>query len=357
MKRLILSNIGMIIIPIIGFFLIEILLGYFLFVIFEGNPQGNNLKVFLGFRFGLMVIVLIITNGLLTYFVNKSIIIPIKRLSIAAEKISEGDLGYSVKTHKDDELGQLSNTFEEMRLKLKEANEAQKRYEENRKELVASISHDLKTPLTSIKGYVKGVQDGVANTPEKLERYMDTVYKKANHMDGLIDELFLYSKLDLQKIQFHFERVDLYKFFVDVVEDLENSLDHHGAVKFLTPSKENYIVEADREKLKRVVTNITQNSLKYMDRDSSTIQLKLDIEDENVQVAIIDNGNGINRHDLPFIFENFYRTDLSRNSATGGSGLGLSIARKIIEGHGGQIWAESEEGKGTAIYFRLKKVT
>src|SRR5699024_5438478 len=125
---------------------------------------------------------------------------PISKLSIAAKKISEGDLEYSIKSSKKDELGELTNTFETMRIKLKEAKTAQLQYEKNRQELIASISHDLKTPLTSIKGYVKGIQDGVANTPEKLDRYMDTIYKTANDMDFLIDELFLYSRLDLQRV-------------------------------------------------------------------------------------------------------------------------------------------------------------
>src|SRR5699024_8563044 len=114
-------------------------------------------------------------NGLLTYYVSKSIITPIKKLSIAAKKISNGDLEHSVESNKNDELGELTNTFEAMRIKLNDAKTAQEQYEQNRQELIASISHDLKTPLTSIKGYIKGIQDGVANSPEKLERYMDTI--------------------------------------------------------------------------------------------------------------------------------------------------------------------------------------
>ena len=135
---------------------------------------------------------------------RKVLLLRLPKLSLAAKKISEGDLEYSIGSNKKDELGELTNTFEAMRIKLKEAKTAQLQYEQNRQELIASISHDLKTPLTSIKGYVKGIQDGVANTPEKLERYMDTIYKTANDMDGLIDELFLYSKLDLQQAPIRF---------------------------------------------------------------------------------------------------------------------------------------------------------
>lgn len=356
-KRLIFSNIGMVVIPIIGILLVEIILGYFLFVVFNGNPQGTDLTLFISFRFIAMALILVVTNGLLTYYVSKSILIPIKKLSIAAKKISEGDLEYSVESNKRDELGELCNTFEGMRLKLKEAKDAQIQYEQNRQELIASISHDLKTPLTSIKGYIKGIQDGVANTPEKLERYLNIIYKTANDMDGLIDELFLYSKLDLHRLPFHYEEVDLYPFFADFVDELAFNLEkEQGTVTLIANKNDSYIVKADRDKLKRAVTNIIQNSLKYMGKSDKKIQVLLLSKSNEVIVEIKDNGIGIRKEDMPHIFESFYRIDTSRNSSTGGSGLGLSIVKKIIEGHGGTVWADSEVGKGTSIYFKLKKV-
>ena len=356
-KRLIFSNIGMIIIPIIGFLIVEIVLGYLLFFVFKGNLQGSEMKLFISYRFIAMALILIITNGLLTYYVSRSIITPITKLSLAAKKISEGDLEYSIGSNKQDELGELTNTFEAMRIKLKEAKAAQLQYEQNRQELIASISHDLKTPLTSIKGYVKGIQDRVANTPEKLERYMDTIYKTANDMDGLIDELFLYSRLDLQQVPFDIEKVDLYAFFADFVDELAFDLNKEQSTVLLLANKDDsYIVEADREKLKRVVTNIVQNSMKYMDKEHKEIQVCLSASSEEVIVEMKDNGSGIGKEDISYIFDSFYRTDISRNSSTGGSGLGLSIVKKIIEGHGGNVWAASKLGEGTSIYFKMKKV-
>lgn len=355
-KRLILSNIGMIVIPIIGFFIVEIMLGYLLFVMFNKDPDGTDFTLFIRFRFIAIALILIVTNGLLTYYVSKSIITPIRKLSLAANKIREGDLDYSVKSNKKDELGELSQTFESMRVKLKEAQVAQEQYEQNRQELIASISHDLKTPLTSIKGYVQGIQDGVANTPEKLERYMDTIYKTTDDMDGLIDELFLYSKLDIERLPFHYENVDLYAFFIDVVDELSFQLEKEQGVVFFSANKrDSFTVEADREKIKRVVTNIIQNSLKYMDKAQKEITVHLSSQPDDVIVEIRDNGRGIGEKDLPFVFDPFYRTDSSRNSSTGGSGLGLSIVKKVIEAHGGKAWATSELGKGTSIYFKLKK--
>ncbi|MDT9025193.1 sensor histidine kinase [Rossellomorea yichunensis] len=356
-KRLILSNIGMIVIPIVSLLIMEVVAGYLFFYVLNTKPEGEDLQFFLTLRFGAIVVILVITNGLLTYYISRSIIEPIKRLSLAAKRISEGNLDYSCATEKTDELGRLSNTFEEMRLKLKEAAAIQEQYDLNRQELIASISHDLKTPLTSIKGYVSGIQDGVACTPEKLNRYMSKIEKNANDMDGLIDELFLYSKLDLEQLPFTFERVKLNDYFEDYIEELSIKLEkEHGIAVLYHDRHGSYIVEADREKLNRVVMNITQNSLKYMDKTYKEIQVILSEDQSEVQVEIKDNGSGIPKKDVPYIFDSFYRTDESRNSATGGTGLGLSIAKKIIEKHKGKIWADSEPGVGTSIYFTLKKV-
>ncbi|QOR65079.1 HAMP domain-containing histidine kinase [Cytobacillus suaedae] len=355
-KRLILSNLGMIVIPIVSFLLVEIIVGYLIFYVFNGKPEGEQLKFFVSFRMIAMVIILILTNGILTYYVSKSIIKPIKKLSSAAKEISQGNLEFNIMSDSNDEIGQLSNTFEEMRQKLNEAVILQSQLKQNRQELIASISHDLKTPLTSIKGYVQGIQDGVANTPEKLNRYMEKIYKNATEMDSLIDELFLYSKLDLQQIPFHFENVDLKLLFSDFIDELSFNLEkEHGKAILSFDKESSYIVDADRDKINRVVTNIVQNSLKYMDKEYKDIKINLTSFPSEVMVEIKDNGGGISMEDLPHIFESFYRADASRNSSTGGSGLGLSIAKKIIEGHGGKIWSKSTLGKGTSIYFTLKR--
>ncbi|WP_318153105.1 histidine kinase dimerization/phospho-acceptor domain-containing protein [Metabacillus arenae] len=169
-KRLLLSNIAMILIPVVSFILIEILLSVFLFYIFNMDLDENVGGTFISLRFAGLLIVLIVTNGLLTYFVSKSIIKPIKKHSNAAEEISKDNLDFRIEPMNNGELGKLSETFEVMRCKLKESAKLQMKYENNRKELISYISHDLKTPITSIKGYVEGIRDGVANTPEKMDR-------------------------------------------------------------------------------------------------------------------------------------------------------------------------------------------
>nr|WP_155669436.1 HAMP domain-containing sensor histidine kinase [Ornithinibacillus caprae] len=347
----------MIVIPVIAFFVIEIMLGYVLFILFEGDLMEDRMGLFLSIRFIGLLTVLIITNGLLTYFVAKSIIQPVKRLQQAAKEISNGNLEFTIESSSRDELGQLSETFELMRKRLKESEELQTRYAENRKELIASISHDLKTPMTSIKGYIEGIRDGIANTPEKMERYIETIYAKTNDMDQLIDELFLYSKLDLNQVHYHFEHIDLWSYLSDFIEELAFDLEENDCnVSLFVNNQDTFIVQADREQLKRVLLNIIQNSLKYMDKDEKEIRVILTANADQVTVTIKDNGIGISEEAIPFIFERFYRTDTSRNTATGGSGLGLAIVRRIIEQHEGEIWAESKQGIGTSISFTLPKV-
>ncbi|MDN4524128.1 sensor histidine kinase [Fictibacillus fluitans] len=352
-KRLILSNIAMIAVPVASFFILEMIIALLLIYGFHVDVKGSRSQLFMTMRFVGLLVILTLTNGLLTYAVARSILIPVRKLSRAAEEISNGNLDYKIEPMKKDELGQLSETFESMRIQLKTANDARDQYEKNRKELIASVSHDLKTPLTSIKGYVKGILDGVAHTPEKQNHYLQTVYQKAAEMDQLIDELFFYSKLDAGQTVFQYEPIDLRAFFEDVLDEV-NEVEHvHAWLQ--TKPEETYMVKADRSNLGRVVHNLIQNSLKYTDTQRKEIQVSLMEESDHILVGIADNGSGIGKQELQHIFDSFYRAEKSRNSSTGGSGLGLSIAKKIIERHGGEIWVASEEGKGTSIFFTLKK--
>jgi signal transduction histidine kinase len=234
----------------------------------------------------------------------------------------------------------------------------QNKYEQNRKELIANISHDLKTPITSIKGYVEGIRDGVASTPEKIDRYIETIYVKATDMDYLIDELFLLSKLELSSVPFHFEEIDLRTFFVYLLEEFQFDLEKAGvSIALAADNEANYKVSADREQLKRIVTNIIQNSLKHMDKEVKEILVHLTAKAAEVIVQVQDNGTGIDETVLPLIFDQFYRADPSRKSGAGSSGLGLAIVKRIVEQQGGAAWAESTVGKGTSIFFSLLRST
>ncbi|MBP1936869.1 HAMP domain-containing sensor histidine kinase [Paenibacillus sediminis] len=325
-----------------------------LFVVTDANSFQKVLKQYSTWLIVILLIILALTNGVLTYLVSRSIIRPLKALQRATEEIKEGNLDYEVKPLSRDEIGQLSVAFEEMRKKLKESVELQLQYEENRKELISNISHDLKTPVTAIKGYVEGIMDGVTNSPEKLDRYVKTIYTKTVHMDKMIDELFLYSKLDLGKLPFHFEQVDIGAYLEDCAQEMYPDMEKKGIkLEQGTLLEDLVFVKADREKLKRVLINILENAMKYMDKADGKIGMNVTLQDGKAVISVSDNGRGIAEDALPHIFDRFYRADPSRNQATGGSGLGLSIARQIIEEHGGQIWAGSMLGRGTTVYIAL----
>ncbi|GAM16642.1 sensor histidine kinase [Mesobacillus selenatarsenatis] len=327
-----------------------------LFLIKDASSLTRLMRTFYPILFVMLILILIITNGLLTYYVSRSIIKPIEQLKEAAKKIKEGNLDHTINVNGKDELAQLSADFEAMRKKLQESAEIQAQYEKNRKELIAHISHDLKTPITSIKGYVEGIRDGVTNSPEKLERYLQTIHQKSMDMDTLINELFLYSKLDLKKLPFDFEEVDLKDYLIDYLEELAFDLEKKNVkLNFEYDANDSYPVSIDREKLKRVFSNIIENSLKYMDKENGEITISLYENQNEVILELADNGPGISNESLPFIFQQFYREEGSRNKETGGSGLGLSIAGMIIEEHGGTITAESSLGIGTRIIISLER--
>lgn len=356
-KRLILSNIGMVLLPVVLFLLLEMVIGYVLFYPVKGSVDQEDLEFFRSIRIYLLVGVLVLTNGVLTFLVSKSIIAPLLQLKHAANDISRGNLNTKIEvTGRKDELNELAMAFEMMRERLKEADAMQKQYEENQKELVASISHDLKTPLTSIKGYIRGLSDGVANTPEKMERYLGTIEKKADDMEALISELLLYSKLDLPNVPYDLRELDLVSYFNDYLEELRfNLAEQPVSLHLEREPNESYRVQADREKLNRVVGNIVQNSLNYMKGSKKELVVRLASKAEDITVEIQDNGAGVSQDELPYLFDRFFRTDVSRNSATGGSGLGLAIVKKIIEGHGGTVWAKGRTGQGISIFFTLKR--
>ena len=300
-----------------------------------------------------------------------------KKAETAETVSAEHDYGYGI-TIADSETGQdgiqimtkdlfvsalvilvfteMCRDFEEMRRRLKESAEEKIILDKENKELISNISHDLKTPITAVKGYVEGIMDGVADTPEKMDRYVRTIYNKTNEMDHLINELTFYSKIDTNRIPYTFSKLNVEDYFSDCAEEIGLELETRG----IQLCYANYVdrsvqVIADGEQIRRVIHNIIGNAIKYMDKAKGVIQIRVKDVGDFVQVEIEDNGKGIASKDLAYIFDRFYRTDVSRNSSKGGSGIGLSIVKKIMEDHGGKVWATSREGIGTIMYFVLRK--
>ena len=303
-----------------------------------------------------IALILLFTACMLTQWIHKGVFRPIRNLNKAMQMIAEGNLDYSLTTDEKGEFGDLFRNYEEMRLRLKETTDEKVQSERQNRELISNISHDLKTPITAIKGYVEGLMDGVANTPEKIEKYVHTIYSKANDMDRLINELSFYSGIDSNRIPYNFHRINVHEYFRDCVEEVGFELESENIrLNYSSLVDPSVRIIADPEQLKRVINNIISNSVKYMDKPHGIIDIRILDEADSIRIEIEDNGKGIVQKDLPKIFERFYRTDASRNSAQGGSGIGLSIVKKIIEDHGGYIWATSRDGEGTCMHFVLRK--
>lgn len=304
-----------------------------------------------------ILVAFLLTAILLIIWLYAGILKPINKLKAATKRVKEGDLNFRLEKTGEDEIGELSEDFEKMREHLKTEIDARIQYEQDLRNLIGNISHDLKTPLTAIKGYAEGILDGVAGTPDKKEKYLRTIRSKAEDMTRLVEELSLYTRIDCKSYPYYFEKVGLCRFYADCIEEDEPELERRNIEirleNNLSGSDEVY---ADREQLKRITTNIIGNAVKYLPEEGGSIVITLTEEEKYIRTDIADNGIGIAREELPHIFERFYRGDMSRNSGKGGSGLGLAIVKQIVEDHGGTIRAKSREGEGTVISFALLKV-
>ena len=303
-----------------------------------------------------IIVIVILSSLLLSLWIYRSIMKPIRKLTEATKRIADGDLDFTIASDDKDEFGDLCNDFETMRKRLKESAETSMEEELEHKELLSNISHDLKTPITAIKGYVEGIMDGVADNPEKMDRYIKTIYNKANDMDRLIGELTLYSNIDTNRIPYHFEKINVHAYFEDCVEELTIELTAKNIqLNYFNYVEKDIIIIADVEQMKRVINNIVSNSVKYIGNKTGALNIRILDDNDFIHIEIEDNGKGIATKDLPYIFDRFYRTDASRNSNQGGSGIGLSIVKKIIEVHGGKIWATSQLNTGTTMHIILRK--
>ena len=369
-KKLMLSSIVMLVLPIfimvlISAFIFVLVLSYVPSISIQINgitPSLNNPMIFrllLVWLFILIVVVLACCIGV-TAYLSKSIIAPLKKMSGAMEHLTEGDPSYEFTCSGDREIKEVYDSIENLRVRLKKSVDEEIRRETEHRMLIANISHDLKTPITSIKGYVEGIKDGVADTPEMLERYLNTIQAKANTLEAMVNNLSEYSKLDLDSAPYDMQVWDIRGFVRSVLEEFSIDLSGAGMEldigENLSGSEEIY-VRFDCEKLNRVLSNIISNSIKYRKPDiPGKLSVELTENDGWVILSFSDNGIGISKQEEKKVFETFFRADPARNLNVSGNGLGLSIACRIIKEHGGKIWMRSGGDKnGVTVYIRLKK--
>lgn len=317
----------------------------------ETGTKGNRFQLFVLLG---VVIVLSIILGPLLWITTMDIVRPLRQLEQGSRRIAEGDLNFSLHSKVKNEVGRVIRSYEKMRSELQQSIGAQLALEENRKQLISNISHDLKTPLTSIKGYVEGIREGIANDPEKMEKYIDVIYSKTLDMDRMIDDLFLLSKLDLEQEQFHMEAVSLEEFYRQTVNELY--MEYENAGVRLTSDYEagsDAVAMMDAQKIKRVILNIVGNSVKFMDKADPRIHVHVGRQGDEWVIGVTDNGPGMNPDELGQIFDRFYRADANRNQNVAGSGLGLAIVKQIVTYHGGTVHAKSEPGRSMTVMFTI----
>jgi signal transduction histidine kinase len=297
---------------------------------------------------------IIFTNRFLTKFVLQKIEQPLDILSDGVHQISEGNLQYRIKYTAKDEFAPICADFNEMAARLEASVNQLHQHEQSRKELLVGVSHDLRSPLTSIRAYVEGLLDGVAKTPEAQERYLVTIKNKAHDIDQMLAKLFLFSKLELGEYSDNPELLRLDDEIRQLVSAVDSEYSEKGliiSIETLTPA----IVSADPDQLRGILINIMENSQKYKIKEVGNLTISIREEIGGYKLSLHDDGPGVPEDALPHLFEVFYRSDPSRQNPNRGSGLGLAIVATAVSRMNGTIKAKNSENGGLEIVIWLPK--
>ena len=287
---------------------------------------------------------------LLSRLMARQLLKPLGKLRRVAAQVSRGDLDTPIRADSRDEIGDTLRAFEKSRLELCRARQKREQDERSRKEMLAGIAHDLATPLTKIQGYAAGIQDGIADTPEKRQRYLQKILETTENMAKLNQTLFLFSKLDLDQVPFHWETVDLCSWMRDYVEKQREHWEQNGLHLTFSTALTAAPIRMDRDQFARVLENLLGNSWKYKTEKAGTLAIALKPQGKNqVRLELADDGPGVAPEQLDRIFESFYRTDRARSHVSAGSGLGLAVVRKITTTMKGTIRAEANQPHGLKI--------
>ena len=324
------------------------------FSFYTEHPFGEyfNMGIFL-FVFSLIIV--FIVNRALTHFVSKKIITPLEVLVSGVHELRDGNLGFRIEYYGNDEFKSVCDDFNEMAQHLSDMVNARQRDEESRKELIAGISHDLRTPLTSIKAYIEGIEKGVASTPQIQKKYVDTIKTKTGELEHIINQLFLFSKFDIGEFPLNIERVELTEALNEFLCEIAGEYENEGLSVSFNKNVNELYADIDVLQFRNVLHNILSNSAKYKINKIVKSKITFDESDGNITITITDDGPGVPGGSLDRLFDVFYRSDVARKDTSNGSGLGLAIARKIVERFGGTIHAENVPNGGLTIIIILPK--
>jgi signal transduction histidine kinase len=303
--------------------------------------------------FILLVVVVFFTNLILTRVISRRIMSSLKTLADGVHQISDGNLTYRIDQKTGDEFDAVCADFNEMASRLSDMVYKQQADENNRKELIAGISHDLRTPLTSIKAYIEGLKKGIATTPEMQSKYINTIQSKTEDLEHIIRQLFMFSKMDIGEFPFNFETVDIGKELLEIIDGLTDEYKERGLEIELLENVQGEYALIDVVSFRNVLQNILGNTIKYGDKNNSRAEIICSKNDNSISITISDNGPGVHAESLAKLFDVFYRGDISRNNPSKGSGLGLAISAKIIHRMKGTINASNKAEGGLNIHITL----
>ena len=276
---------------------------------------------------------------------------PIGDLKAATDHICGGDLNTEIIGSEDREINELCRSLDMMRQRLKTNQVAEEAAKKDRSLLIANISHDMRTPVTTIKGYLQAIRDGVADTPDQVEKCYRHIYAKTEFLERLAADMTEFSQQESGRLCYHFETVELKAFLNDMAEEYRQETEDKGLSFSLSSPETPVLIRADRHRLQRVVQNLLSNAMKY-NKPGGSINVTLETADSYAYIRVADSGIGIGGDSLKKVFDTFYREDASRGNVSG-HGLGLAIAKQIIENHRGKIWVQSKAGEGTEVFLCL----
>ena len=302
--------------------------------------------------FALLTIIFAV-NRLLTKYISRHIMTAIDTLVGGVGEIRDGNLQFRFQHAANDEFDSVRNAFNEMAERLHAMVAAKQQDERNRKELIAGISHDLRTPLTSIKTYVEGIELGLATTPTLQQEYFATIKAKADDIEHIIKQLFLFSKLDIGEFPMQMSQSAVGEWLSEFVDAVSEEYRRKGLTISLDENTQNAHFSVDSVQLRSVFINILENALKYGNQEGGVMQIVSRKSGADIEISLTDNGGGVPSEFLGNLFDIFYRADKARNNAIQGSGLGLAISAKILERLGGGISAENAPHGGLSIIIRL----
>jgi len=296
----------------------------------------------------------IVLGVIAAYFLSRRISSPIRQMQRTAERIARGDLSQRISIKSQDELGELAKALNTMADELQQKMQHLERMNRIRTDFVANVSHELKTPLTLIKGYVETLEDRALEDPVKVRRFVRIIREHADRLGNIVEDLLTLSELEQSHGRIQKQPFDLKKLIEDVILGFGHAIeDKHHRLEIIAQG-DNFEISADRDKIEQLFVNLIDNAIKYTN-EHGQITIRLDGRAEEICVSVQDNGIGIPRKDLDRVFERFYRVDKARSRRLGGTGLGLGIAKHIVLAHHGDIRLESQLGRGTTVHVTLPR--